>query len=489
MTDQLPALTFLVPLVAAISMPLVGHRRQALCRPVALAAVVAMGALAVASLVAVIAQGTVRYSFSGWAPPLGIEWVADPLAALMVTAVGALVLLSLLYGGSIDDPALARRTVPYHTIVLLLTAGLTGACYAGDLFNIFVFLEVVALAAYALVAVPGGRALVSAFRYLMMGALGTTFYLLGVAYFYAATGSLNIADLAERLPALLESKAVLAGVIFMFLGLAIKMALPPLHGWLPDAYGDAPDAAAPLLAGLVTKVAVLVWVRILFWVIAVAHADHTADIFALVAGVGILSSVGGALLALRQRKLKWMFAYGGIAHVGLVLVGLGLGNQTGLVGSLHYLLNDALMQCGLFLLAGVVAQRYGARSLEEVGRAAIRNPWVVGSLIGLGVGMIGLPPTGGFFAKWYILLGALEAGNHLAAGAVVLTTLLTLAYFARLFELLLRGRREREEPDLGDAPWQLRLALAAPVAGAVALGVLGDRVIGVLAEATGGLGL
>ncbi len=489
MTDQIPALAFLAPFGTAICLPLVGHWRNGLCRPVAMAAVAVMAALSVAGLWGVYASGEIRYSLGGWEAPIGIEWVADKIAAIMIATICFVAGVSLVYGGVIEDRAMRGRAIPYYTMILLLIAGLAGAVYAADLFNIFVFLEVVALAGYALVGARGGRALMSAFRYLVMGALATTFYLLGLVYFYAATGALNIADLGGRVPGLLGSKAVLGGLIFIFIGLAIKMALVPLHAWLPDAYADAPDAVSPLLAGLVTKIALLVWLRIQYWAVAAESGDPAAHVFAVVSGLGIAASVGGAFLAMSQRELKRIFAYAGVSHVGLVLIGAGQANQTGLAGGLFYLANDAVMQCGLFVLAGVVAFRYQARSLDDVGRARIRNPWVLGAFVVVSLGMVGLPPTGGFFGKWYILLGALEAGNYLAVAAIVLTTLLTLAYLLRILERLFRNGGAARGSGSRSMPFALRLSLAAPPVAVIGLGICGDPIIKALLDSTSGLGL
>ena len=489
MIEQLPILVFLAPFVASICMPVIGHRNRSLCRPVAIGAVGVMLALSLAGLYTILGQGPVRYSFGGWTAPLGIEWVADPIAAMVVVAVSALALLVLVYGGSIDDRPLGGRTTPFYAILLLLLAGLVGASYAGDLFNIFVFLEVVALSGYALVAVPGGRALVAAFRYLMIGTLGATLYLLGVAYFYAATGGLNIADLSQRMPGLLESKAVIGGLLFILIGLAIKMALAPLHGWLPDAYCNAPEAAVPILAGLVTKIALLVWARILFWVMSTAAGGRDLDIFSLISSLGILAAVCGALLALNQRELKRMFAYGGIAHIGLMMIGLGQANTTGLTGTLYYMLNDAVMQCGLFILAGILAQRFGTRTLDDLNGEPIRSPWVLGPFLVIAVGMVGFPPTGGFFGKWYILLGTLEAGAYWAAGAIILTTLLTLAYFAKVLAHLFRSREAEAGQGRVEIAPALRFGAAVPAVAVIALGIGSDPIIQVLLSLTGGLGI
>lgn len=492
MTHHLPALVFLIPFGAAICLPIAAAKDERRSRPIALAALCAMAAAALAAMWAVLDQGVIRYSFSGWAAPMGIEWVADEVAAIMAVAASLLAALCVFYASSLPTKAIEGRMVPFYTILLLLTSGLAGVIYAGDLFNLFVFLEIVALSGYALVAVPGGRALVSAFRYLIMGALGASFYLLGVAYFYAATGTLNVADLGQRIPQLLESRAVVVGLIFMFLGLGIKTALMPLHAWLPDAYSDAPDSVSPILAALLTKVALLAWIRILFWVVGAGDGTQPAVIFSLVWSLGALAAVGGAVLALSQTELRRMFAYGGIAHIGLILIGVGQASQTGLAGGLFYLLNDAVMQAVLFILAGALFHQYGARTLDELTDAHVRNPWILTAFLVAAISMIGLPPTGGFFGKWYIVLAAVESQNYIALGAVIVTTLLTLAYFVRILERIYRGARVTAAGDPVAEPamaLSLRVGLAAPTAAMIGLGLFSDRIVNILLAATRELGL
>lgn len=492
MTQHLPVLVFLIPFGAAICLPMAAARDERRSRPITLAALCAMSVTAIASLWTILDQGTVRYSFSGWAAPIGIEWVADEVAAIMAVAASLLAAVSVFSASSMPTDAIKGRMVPYHAILLLLISGLSGVIYAGDLFNLFVFLEIVALSAYALVAVPGGRALVSAFRYLIMGALGASFYLLGVAYFYAATGTLNIVDLGQRIPDLLESRAVLVGLVFIFLGLGIKTALMPLHAWLPDAYSDAPDSASPILAALLTKVSLLAWIRILYWVVGAGDGSQPVDIFGMVWSLGALAAVGGAILALSQTELRRIFAYGGIAHIGLILISVGQGSHTGLTGALLYLLNDAVMQCLLFILAGVLTNQYGVKTLEDLSRAQVRNPWILASFLVATISMIGLPPTGGFFGKWYIVLAAVESQNYIALGAVIITTLLTMAYFVRVLEKLYRGSRGKTgAPEVADEvmPFSFRVGIAVPTVAIIGLGLFSDRIVSILLDATRGLGL
>ncbi|MFT4579806.1 MAG: multicomponent Na+:H+ antiporter subunit D, partial [Nitrospinales bacterium] len=353
MSHQLPAILFLLPLFAAISMPVVCLKHRHWSQPISVATLSAMVLVSILNLYNVVHHGEVRYMFSGWSAPLGIEWVADGLASIILVLLSVLGLLGVVFTSSTSPKALGGRIVHYHILILLLVSALVGMVFTRDLFNLFVFLEVAAISSYALIGVAGGRALFAAFRYLIVGTIGASLYLLGVSYLYAVTGTLNMADMADQLPLLLSSKAIIGGLLFMFIGLGIKMALVPFHAWMPEAYTHAPDSISPILASLVTKVALLGWIRITYWVLGAPIVIFNIPILLLVSALGTLAAVIGAFLALAQRDIKMMFAYGGISHIGIILIGLGQGNQTGFAGGIFYLLNDAVMQAALFFLAGV----------------------------------------------------------------------------------------------------------------------------------------
>jgi len=480
MNHQLPAILFLLPLFAAISMPVVCLKHRHWSQPISVATLAAMVLVSILNLHNVIHHGEVRYVFSGWTAPLGIEWVADGLASIILVLLSALSLLGVVFTGPTSPKDLGGRIVHYHTLILLLVTSMTGILFAGDLFNLFVFLEVAAISSYALIGVAGGRALFAAFRYLIVGTLGASFFLLGVSYLYAVTGTLNMTDMVDRLPLLLNSKALLGGLLFMFIGLGIKMALVPFHSWLPEAYTYAPDSISPILASLVTKVALLAWVRIIYWVFNASIIINDIPILLLMEVVGALAAVIGAGLALAQRDIKMMFAYGGISHIGIILIGIGQGNQTGFAGGVFYLLNDSVMQAGLFFLAGVAFYQYGVRTIDDIGRVGKQAPWLTGSLIVMAFGMIGLPPTGGFFGKWYIILGALEAGNYVSVAAVLLSTLLTLAYFVKLFEGIFRQTSTRLDVQSGEIPLSFKLTLGVTSAAIIILGLFSAPIVQLL---------
>ncbi len=480
MSHQLPVLLFLLPLFAAISMPVVCLRHRHWSYRISLAVLAAMVLVSIVNLYNVIQYGEVRYMFSGWAAPLGIEWVADGLASIVLVLLSVLGFLGVAFTGSTLPKELGGRIVHYYTLILLLISAMIGIVFARDLFNLFVFLEVAAIASYALIGVAGGRALFAAFRYLVLGTLGASLYLLGVSYLYAVTGTLNMTDLVDKLPNLLHSKALVGGLIFMFIGLGIKMALVPFHTWMPEAYTYAPSSISPILASLATKVALLAWIRIIYWVLGASIVIYDIPILILVEVLGALAAVIGASLALAQRDIKMMFAYGGISHIGIILIGIGQGNETGFAGGIFYLLNDAVMQAALFFLAGVAFCHYGVRTVEDLARVGKKAPWVTGSLIVMAMGMIGLPPSGGFFGKWYIILGALDADNYVSVAAVLLSTLLTLAYFVKLFEGIFRQSSTPSDITFGDIPFSFKLTLGVTTAAIMILGLVSSPIVELL---------
>ncbi|HIJ49553.1 MAG TPA: hydrogenase 4 subunit B [Nitrospinae bacterium] len=489
MSHQLPVILFLLPLLTAISMPVVCLKHRNWSYPISVSTLAVMALVSILNLYNVINHGEVRYVFSGWTVPLGIEWVADGLASIILVLVSVLGFLGVVFTGPTSPKALGGRVVHYYTLILLLLSALTGIVFTRDLFNLFVFMELAAISSYALIGVAGGRALFSAFRYLIFGNLGAFLYLLGVSYLYAVTGTLNMTDMVDRLPFLLSSKALVGGLLFMFIGLGIKMALVPFHAWMPEAYTHAPESTSPILASLVTKVALLAWIRIVFWVLTASDTllqglfvFYDIPILRLMAILGALAAVIGAAMALAQRNIKMMFAYGGISHIGIILIGIGQGNQTGFVGGIFYLLNDAVMQAALFYLAGVAFCHYGIRKIDDIGRIGKQSPWVTGSFIVVALGMIGLPPTGGFFGKWNIILGALEANNYISVAAVVLSTLLTLAYFAKLLEGIFRQTSTQLDLKFGEIPFSFKLTLGVTSAAILLLGLFSSTIVQLLLD-------
>jgi multicomponent Na+:H+ antiporter subunit D len=478
MRAHLPVLPVVIPLLGAVLQPIVGVAGRRAAWPLAVATAGLTAAATVAGLAEVLIRGTRRYPVGGWPPPWGIEVVLDPLSGFVATVIASMTVATLLAGGAHVRRLFARTEPAYYALALLLLTGLLGMVVSGDLFNVFVFLEVASIASYALVAGAGGPALAAAFRYVVLGTVGASFYLLGVGFLYAATGTLNMADLAERSPDLGSSPLVMGGLAFLMVGLAIKMGLFPFHGWLPDAYTWAAAPATALMAPVATKAAAYVLARILLYVIR----PEGALVGPFLAWAGAAAILAGGVLSLRQTDARRLLAYSSVSQMGYIALGLGLANASALVGAYLHVLNHALMKAVLFLVLAAAALQRRSMRLP----AALPGPQMPVSAtcaVVAALSMVGVPPAGGFFSKWYLLEGALAAREPLLAGTVLAGSLLAAGYMYRLTEAVWFG--DPRPRDAGpEAPRALLLGLVALTLAIVVVG-LGSAtlVAGVLAPA------
>ena len=431
MREHLPILVVMLPLAGAVVVPVLGLASARAARGLSLGALLLAHLASLAALRVAVETGVWRYELGGWAAPWGIEYVVDPLAGAMAALVSLMALLSAVYAVP-DLEGRGGAAGLYQALHLLLTAGLLGIVLAGDVFNLYVFLEISSLSAYALLAAEGGRASVAAFRYLLVGTIAASFYLLGIGYLYAITGTLNMADLAARLPEAPEAGVVATAVALIVVGLAIKTAVFPLHGWLPDVYSYAPAPVVAFVASVMSKVSAYVLLRFLFFVLE--GRDAASRALDLLGVAGAAAVVAGSVMALAQRDLRRMLAYSSVGQMGYVVLGLGLGNAAGLTGALLHVVNHAVMKGCLFMAGGNVLRRAGTARIPDYAGMAGRLPLTMAAFVVAALSMIGLPPTGGFFSKWYLILGALERGAWVYVAAIVASSLLTAAYFFRILE-------------------------------------------------------
>ncbi len=445
MRAHLPILPVLLPLLGGMLQPIAGYASARAAFGLALATSAATALVAGAGAVEVMQTGARRYFVGSWEPPWGIEVVLDPLSAFTATLIGAVATLALLGGRSLVRDAAGREAPTYYALALLFLAGLQGMVVSGDLFNVFVFLEVASISGYALVASGGGPALAAAFRYLVLGTVGASFYLLGVGCLYAATGTLNMADLAARLPAVAGSPLVAGAIAFLVAGLGIKMALFPLHGWLPETYGRASAPVALLLAPIGTKAAAYVLARALLYVVR----PESGLPGQLLAWAGALAIVYGGARAVAELDARRLLAWSSVSQLGYVALGFGLANADGLVGAYLQLAGDALAKAALFAALAATALAGRSPALVRL-RAGPPLPLVFACTVVAAASLVGVPPTAGFFAKWYLLQAAVAAGEPALAAVVVAGGLLALAYTYR-FASAIRGggakaRATREAP-------------------------------------------
>ncbi len=455
MMQQLPILQIIIPLLAA---PIVAMMRG---RDIAWAA--ALLATAAALLISLVlffeqraAGTTLVYDLGGWPAPIGIVYVIDAASALVLPVISGLAFVATLAARQLVTAEIDARDHPlFYAAWLLTIAGMLGQVTTGDAFNIFVFLEISSLSAYALVAMGAGRdrrALPAAFNYLILGTVGATFYVIGIGLLYMLTGTLNLADLAERLPHVEATRASFTAMAFIALGLFLKMALFPLHFWLVPAYAHAPSAVSALMAATATKVSVYVLIRLIFGVFGVDFPGLADAVGLLVLTLGIAGAFVGTLAAIVETDLKKLFAQSSIAQLGYMAIGIGAMSATGLAAAFIHLFNHALMKGALFLAVGLIAAQAGRATMGTIQGAGRQIPMTMTAILFGGLALIGVPLTAGFISKLYLVRALLESDYWLLAFLTFVSSALALAYIWKIIEAAWLKERPAEAPVLRETP-------------------------------------
>jgi multicomponent Na+:H+ antiporter subunit D len=360
----------------------------------------------------------------------------------------------------------AERELPgmehfFFTLYLILIAGLCGLVMTGDAFNLYVLLEITSITTYGLIAMGKNRAPLSSFNYIIMGSIGACFYLLGVGYMYILTGTLNMADFARILPTLDAPVAIATALAFILVGLWIKMAFFPLHGWLPNAYCHAPTGAGTMAAPLMTKVTVYLMVRVILTLYTPEHVFASEAVKSGIVWAAAIAIICGSVLAFGQKDLRRMLTYIIIAEVGYMVGGVFLANSNGLTGAILHIVNDSLMTLCLFLAVAAIIYRQKSVSLVSLQGIYHRMPITMAAFTLGAFSMIGVPPTCGFFSKWYLILGGIEAGHWEFVIALVVSSLINAVLFFRIIELAYFGslqdgeHHEHDAAERREAPWQM----------------------------------
>ena len=460
---QLPALQIVVPLVAAPLCSVVRSPTPAWILAASVSA--ACFAVAVALAIAVSDGSEIAYLLGGWAAPWGIEYRIDALNALVLVIVTGASSVSLVHARFSVAREVRREHIGlFYTAWLLCLTGMLGMAITGDVFNVFVFLEIASLSTYILVALGSGpAALLAAFRYLVLGSIGATFFLIGVGLLYMMTGTLNMADLSARIGDVAHTRTVAAGVVFVVLGIGLKAAVFPLHAWLPAAYAHAPSSAAAFLAGTSTKVSIYVLVRFLFDLFGVDLAFERLGLGALLIPLAIAGVLAASAIAVFQDSVKRLLAWSSIAQLGYMVLGLGLGTANGVAASLLHLFNHAVMKVALFLALGNLVYRTGSDTLENLSGLGRRMPWTMGAFLVAAASIVGVPLTAGFVSKWYLLRAALADGMWPIAVVILVSSLLAAVYMWRVVNaaFFTQAHPDSVQAHAAEAHW----TMVAPVVG------------------------
>jgi multicomponent Na+:H+ antiporter subunit D len=357
----------------------------------------------------------------------------------------------------------------YYALFLVMIAGMNGLVLATDLFNVYLFMEVAAVASYALVAFGLGRdELEAAFKYLMLSVVATAFILISVAVIFGMTGSLDFAAVAKALQELNAGTAVGVASAFFLMGFGLKAALIPFHAWLPDAHPSAPAPISAVLSGLLIKVSgVYAMTRIFLNVFGLTPALST-----VLMSLGALSMVVAAFLALGQKDMKRMLAYSSISQVGYVVLGIGIGTPLGIAGGLFHLFNHALAKGLLFLTSGSVQQATGTRDLDEMGGLAKRMPITAATNLVGALSIAGVPPLNGFWSKLVIIIALVQSGHPVFAVIAVLTSVLTLWYYLLMQRKAFFGKLNEKWAAVKEAPFWMTAATVFLALLCVGIGIL-----------------
>lgn len=435
MSQHFPVLIVLLPLTAALLSPFFSFMHKQAGKWIAIAALTGSFLCAVGLLLQTVQNGgqAIHYWMGNWAPPLGIEFVIDPVNGIIVAMITFVALCTAIYSTPFLKKSNWLYLGGYYTLLALLCVGLCGMTLTGDVFNLYVYLEIASLSGYGLIALGGNKSTLAAFRYLLIGTIGASLYLLAIGFIYSMTGSLNMADISVLLQDKMDSPLIVMSIALLIAAFGIKAALFPFHGWQPDSYTYAHPGAAPLISGAMSKVPAYAMLRFFFYLFGAQHVfvQHGLTVIGILGAIGIIL---GSVMAIAQDDFRRMLAYSSVAQIGYIAVGLAVGSFYGLIGAILHIINHAFMKGSLFMVIGGVQYRFGEVSISKLGQLGKKMPFTVFTLVIAALGMIGIPPTGGFFSKIYIMQGAMETEQYIYIAVLVISSLLNAIYFFRVLE-------------------------------------------------------
>ncbi len=456
MLEHLPALQVVIALTAAPLVMLLSPLPRTAWAVTTVVCWVTL-AMAIALFLEVSDGSVISYHMGGWEPPWGIEYRVDAANAWVLLIIGLTGAVVMPFARvSVEREIPERKIALFYSAFLLANAGLLGITITADAFNIFVFFEISALASYALIAMGSDRrAVMSSYQYLIMGTVGTTFLLIGIGFLYIMTGTLNLGDLAARLPEVADTRTIRAAFGFIVVGISLKLALFPLHLWLPNAYTYAPSMVTIFLAATATKVAIYVLLRFVYGVFGFEFSFVELDMSWVLMPLAILGIVIPSLVATFQTNIKRLLAYSSVAQVGYMILGISFASALGLMASIMHLFNHAITKAALFMAVGCLVYRLGNVSMERIAGAGQRMPWTMGAFVVAGLSLIGVPLTAGFVTKWHLLLAALEGGFWPVALLLLGTSLLAAIYIWKVVEAAYFRASPDDLKDVREAPLAL----------------------------------
>lgn len=472
-----PSLLVAIPLASAFATPLIGLGSKRIAKwipPLALAANLAVGLV----LLPEVVEKAIVVSIGGFPPPFCINLMVGPLGLSLGILISFVALLISIYA---VDHIKTEPTEKYHTLFLLLVTGALGIVLTGDVFNLFVFFEILCISSYALTAYERDRSgSEAAIKYLIQGTLGSTFILIAIAFLYGLFGTLNMADIADKIPSA-EPVHLFLTLAFFVVGFGVEAAIFPLNSWLPDAHSSAPAPVSAILSAIAIKTGVYAIARVAYTLL------NAQGFMLLISVIGVITLFMGEIAAYRQKEdIKRMLAYSSIGQIGLIMFAIGMTTQFGLFGALFQLVNHALAKCLLFLAAGYMIYRVGSKKLTEMEGLGRHMPLTAIAFTVAVFSLVGLPPFAGFMSKLSIVCAALEMNETaylVLIIAVLVATVIEAGYFFRVVQGLYfkdGGSTEPSQATPGEAPVGALIPILVLAALIVVIGVYPQLITEVL---------
>ena len=460
LVEQLPILQILVPFVSAPLIVFIGNRTIAWWITF-LASLISL--LISINLLLLVNDGSIiSYHIGGWAPPIGIEYRVDALNAFVLVLITLISTIVAPYAyKSVGNEIPKEHHTLFYAAYLLCVTGLMGVVITGDVFNVFVFLEISSLASYVLISLGSHRdkrALTSAFNYLIIGTIGATFFVIGIGLLYMVTGTLNMIDMAGLLEGKSSSSTVRSAFAFIIVGVGLKLAIYPLHIWLPKAYTFAPSFITAFLAATATKVAIYILLRFMFTIFRPSFLEELNVLNFVILPLSIAAMIIASMIAIFQKDFKGLLAYSSIAQVGYILLGISIMSESGLTAAIIHLFNHGITKVALFMVAGAYVIKRGGSLLTNLQGAGFTMPWTSAATVVGCLSLIGVPGTAGFISKWILVEAAIENGKWPLAIVIIFSSLLAVVYCGRLIETLY-FKTGNDETVVNEAPLTMLISI------------------------------
>ncbi len=475
MIDNLSILQVIVPLISAVFCFLLSSHKLSWF----LSLITTLSALLISSvlLYRTYSGEIINYHLGGWTSPYGIELRIDLLNAVMLCLVNFISLISVLYGFYLNQKEVNKSKIPgLYSVFLLCLSGLLGILVSNDIFNIYVFLEISSLASYTLVAMGKHKSsLTASFEYLINGTIGATFYLIGVGLLYSVTGTLNISDLALKISLSEESLIIQAGLIFIVVGLLIKIALFPLSRWLINVYNEAPSFVTIFFSGTATKVMVYILIRIYYSIFYANSLFIKPYLINLLLILALCAITFGGLSAIVEKDFKRLLAYSSIAQIGYIILGISLNSQAGVVAATIHIINHSIIKSALFMTAGCISYRLSTTNIEDFKGLAKSMPYTTFAFVILSMGLIGVPITSGFITKWYLLKSIIESNLWIPLIIFILGSFSSVVYVWKILEKMYLKTDQRKQ--IIEAPISMLLCLWFMMISMVTFGIYNKPIV------------